>query len=74
MFDLPALEGFIESCMSSEGGVAPHPGDAPDPFHTFFGLAGLSLAQHAARGGASAKLQQMDPALVLPIGRLASSA
>ena len=28
------------------GGLADRPGDAVDVFHTFFGLAGLSLLDH----------------------------
>ncbi|CAK9081666.1 unnamed protein product [Durusdinium trenchii] len=64
MFDLEALEEFVEHCMSAEGGVAPHPHDDPDPFHTFFGLAGLSLVEHAREGRRG--LKKMEPTLVLP--------
>jgi geranylgeranyl transferase type-2 subunit beta len=38
------LDGFIRECQDpDEGGIADQPGDIPDIFHTFFGLAGLSL-------------------------------
>ena len=30
-----------------DGGIADRPGDVPDVFHTFFGLAGLSLLRKA---------------------------
>lgn len=39
-----ALESFIESCQDAEsGGIADAPGNYPDVWHTFFGIAGLSL-------------------------------
>ncbi|CAE7202927.1 Rabggtb [Symbiodinium microadriaticum] len=71
LFDLPALQSFLRQCSSSAGGVAPHPGDDPDPFHTFFGLSGWSLAAHAQdaqSGSATTWLQEMHAALVLPLG------
>merc|ERR1712232_736585 len=37
------------------GGIADRPGNMPDPFHTFFGLAGLSLLTH--------KFQDLEPLL-----------
>jgi geranylgeranyl transferase type-2 subunit beta len=38
------LEGFIRECQDpDDGGIADRPGDMPDVFHTFFGLAGLAL-------------------------------
>uniref|UniRef100_A0A1I7XW17 Peptidase M12B domain-containing protein n=1 Tax=Heterorhabditis bacteriophora TaxID=37862 RepID=A0A1I7XW17_HETBA len=39
-----AMKTFIYACQDDEaGGFADRPGDYPDPFHTLFGLAGLSL-------------------------------
>eukprot|EP00771_Trimastix_marina_P002768 gnl/Trimastix_PCT/3925.p1 GENE.gnl/Trimastix_PCT/3925~~gnl/Trimastix_PCT/3925.p1 ORF type:complete len:339 (+),score=30.61 gnl/Trimastix_PCT/3925:72-1088(+) len=39
-----ALAGFILTAQDAEdGGIADRPGDLPDAFHTFFGIAGLSL-------------------------------
>lgn len=38
------LKGFILLCQDSEdGGIAERPGNLADIFHTFFGIAGLSL-------------------------------
>jgi len=68
-FDLSDLRGFIAKCMCSAGGVAAHPGDDPDPFHTFFGLAGLSLLDHAdtSRTGAKPWLASISPVLAMPV-------
>ncbi|CAE8689940.1 unnamed protein product [Polarella glacialis] len=42
------LAEFIRACQDEEdGGIADRPGDVPDVFHTFFGLAGLSLMRRA---------------------------
>ncbi|KAL4719677.1 hypothetical protein ACJJTC_002998 [Scirpophaga incertulas] len=42
--DKKCLEQFILACQDSEtGGFSDRPGDIPDPFHTLFGIAGLSL-------------------------------
>jgi len=39
-----ALRKFIFASQDSEtGGITDRPGDLPDPFHTLFGIAGLSL-------------------------------
>lgn len=39
-----ALKNFILACQDTEtGGFADRPGDVPDPFHTVFGIAALSL-------------------------------
>ncbi|KAK6019336.1 prenyltransferase and squalene oxidase repeat-containing domain protein [Ostertagia ostertagi] len=42
--DKAAMIKFIYACQDDEtGGFADRPGDCPDPFHTLFGIAGLSL-------------------------------
>ncbi|KAJ0176982.1 hypothetical protein K1T71_006991 [Dendrolimus kikuchii] len=42
--DKKNLEQFILACQDAEtGGFSDRPGDITDPFHTLFGLAGLSL-------------------------------
>ena len=56
MFSLPTkvdwidgrkLKGFILRCQDAEdGGIAERPGNLADIFHTFFGVAGLSLLGH----------------------------
>lgn len=41
------LKKFILACQDGEtGGFSDRPGDVADPYHTLFGLAGLSLLQH----------------------------
>jgi geranylgeranyl transferase type-2 subunit beta len=49
--------------VSSMTGIADRPGDMPDIFHTFFGLAGLSLL-------GDQQLQPIDPVYALPITTL----
>lgn len=45
--DANALENFILACQDMEsGGFSDRPGDMPDPYHTLFGLAALSLLGH----------------------------
>ncbi|KAI8435597.1 hypothetical protein MSG28_003873 [Choristoneura fumiferana] len=42
--DKKSLEQFILACQDAEtGGFSDRPGDITDPFHTLFGLTGLSL-------------------------------
>lgn len=54
------LTQFICRCQDLEdGGIADRPGDMPDVFHTFFGLAGLSLL-------GDERLQGIDPMYALP--------
>merc|ERR1719228_2764605 len=41
--DKDKMVTFIHACQDSEtGGFSDRPGDIPDPFHTLFGVAGLS--------------------------------
>ncbi|KAJ4824445.1 hypothetical protein Tsubulata_039812 [Turnera subulata] len=52
---------FILSCQDTEnGGISDRPDDAVDVFHTYFGVAGLSLLEY---GG----LKAIDPAYALPV-------
>ena len=41
--DQKALENFIIACQDVDGGIGDRPGNTVDVFHTFFGLAALSL-------------------------------
>ena len=42
--DQAALARFILKCQDPQkGGIADRPNDEPDVYHTFFGVAGLSL-------------------------------
>jgi len=64
------VQFIIRSVDSETGGIADRPGDRADVFHTFFGLAGLSLL--GAPG-----LVPIDPAFALPadvVSRLKLSA
>mmetsp|Transcript_41178 Transcript_41178/g.106537 ORF Transcript_41178/g.106537 Transcript_41178/m.106537 type:complete len:400 (-) Transcript_41178:103-1302(-) len=69
-FRLRELQTFVLSCMSSSGGVSNHPGDKPDPFHTFFGLAGLSLLCQAlpsiSWGEDIFPMCEMSPVVAMP--------
>ncbi|TKC43832.1 hypothetical protein EI555_007519, partial [Monodon monoceros] len=43
-FIIEKLRSFILACQDEEtGGFVDRPGDVVDPFHTLFGIAGLSL-------------------------------
>uniref|UniRef100_A0A7S1XAH0 Geranylgeranyl transferase type-2 subunit beta n=1 Tax=Compsopogon caeruleus TaxID=31354 RepID=A0A7S1XAH0_9RHOD len=64
--DGKALSDFILRCQDSEeGGVADRPGDVADVFHTYFGVAGLSLLQHP-------DVTPIDPMFALPVTTLES--
>ncbi|KAL8790731.1 MAG: hypothetical protein Q9195_006209 [Heterodermia aff. obscurata] len=54
------LGNYILQCQDVElGGLADRPGDAVDVFHTFFGVAGLSLLSHAG-------LESVNPIYGMP--------
>ncbi|XP_062150822.1 geranylgeranyl transferase type-2 subunit beta 1-like [Alnus glutinosa] len=55
------LVQFIIDCQDTEnGGISDRPDDAVDVYHTYFGLAGLSLLQYPG-------LKAIDPAYALPV-------
>ncbi len=57
----PALRDFILRCQDgAKGGISDRPDDEADVFHTFFGVAGLSLMGYAG-------LEPMDPVYALPL-------
>eukprot|EP00850_Spirogloea_muscicola_P022913 SM000318S12215 [mRNA] locus=s318:104839:107258:+ [translate_table: standard] len=63
----PKLQRFILRCQDDErGGIADRPEDMVDIFHTFFGLAGLSLMGHRA-------LAAVDPVYALPVAIVEST-
>mmetsp|Transcript_53474 Transcript_53474/g.98909 ORF Transcript_53474/g.98909 Transcript_53474/m.98909 type:complete len:387 (+) Transcript_53474:103-1263(+) len=73
LIDGHALRRFVDSCAAGTGGIAPHPGDDPDVFHTFFGVAGLALLDAAAEGTVQPELARwgntppcMNPRVALP--------
>ena len=41
--DQGQLEGYVLKCQDPDGGICDRPGNTSDVFHTFFGLAALSL-------------------------------
>jgi geranylgeranyl transferase type-2 subunit beta len=58
--DSQKLVTFIQECQDPDaGGIADRPGDMADVFHTFFGLAGLSLL-------GDQNLESIDPMYALP--------
>lgn len=59
------LAAFILKCQDDEdGGIADRPNDMPDVYHTFFGIAGLSLLGHLHKEGTA--YRQIDPVYALP--------
>uniref|UniRef100_A0A915JTX4 Geranylgeranyl transferase type-2 subunit beta n=1 Tax=Romanomermis culicivorax TaxID=13658 RepID=A0A915JTX4_ROMCU len=64
--DKDRLRRFILACQDEEtGGFSDRPGDMSDPFHTIFGLAGLSLLGEDS-------LKKINPILCMPEDRLES--
>lgn len=60
--DEKALEDFILNCQDPEdGGISDRPGNTVDVFHSFFGLAALSLLN-----GKKYNLREIDPIFALP--------
>nr|KAG5689021.1 hypothetical protein BaRGS_030672 [Batillaria attramentaria] len=58
--DKEKLKAFMLACQDDEtGGFADRPGDMVDPFHTLFGLAGLSLLGDPA-------VQPVNPVYCMP--------
>ncbi|XP_022153066.1 geranylgeranyl transferase type-2 subunit beta 1-like isoform X2 [Momordica charantia] len=52
---------FILDCQDTEnGGISDRPDDAVDVYHTYFGIAGLSLLEYPG-------LKAIDPAYALPV-------
>lgn len=59
--DKQKLVKFILDCQDLEkGGISDRPDDAVDVFHTYFGVAGLSLLQYPG-------VKAIDPAYALPV-------
>ena len=57
------LASFIAKAQDpDDGGIADRPDDMPDVFHTFFGLAGLSLL-----GKFPDSHRKIDPVYALPL-------
>jgi len=59
--DKDKLIKFILAAQDEEtGGFADRPGDMVDPFHTLFGIAGLSLLGYEG-------IKKVDPVFCLPV-------
>uniref|UniRef100_A0A6V7QXQ1 Geranylgeranyl transferase type-2 subunit beta n=1 Tax=Ananas comosus var. bracteatus TaxID=296719 RepID=A0A6V7QXQ1_ANACO len=59
--DREKLAAFILNCQDREnGGISDRPDNAVDVFHTYFGVAGLSLLEYPG-------LKPIDPAYALPV-------
>ena len=59
--DQQALTRFILNAQDEHGGgISDRPDDTVDVFHTFFGIASLSLMGHEG-------LQAIDPTFALPV-------
>jgi len=59
--DQDKLANFVMASQDSEtGGISDRPGDLPDPFHTLFGVAGLSLLNCDKR------LEKVNPVFCMP--------
>jgi len=62
--DSKKLHDFICNCQDTEkGGISDRPNDMVDVFHTFFGIAGLSLLGYGKEYG----LKTIDPIYALPV-------
>lgn len=57
--DQEKLKEFIMSCQDVDGGISDRVGNMVDVYHTFFGIAGLSLMQYPG-------LAEVDPTYALP--------
>lgn len=70
--DTKKLEKFILECQDEDnGGIADRPGDVADVFHTFFGVAGLSLVGYNHPNNANV-LNKIDPCYALCKSTLAT--
>ena len=56
------MTDFICACQDPElGGISDRPGDLSDPFHTLFGVAGLSLLHSHREGDCPLDLMELKP-------------
>eukprot|EP00638_Chattonella_subsalsa_P011397 CAMPEP_0117814382 /NCGR_PEP_ID=MMETSP0948-20121206/24109_1 /TAXON_ID=44440 /ORGANISM="Chattonella subsalsa, Strain CCMP2191" /LENGTH=269 /DNA_ID=CAMNT_0005651995 /DNA_START=44 /DNA_END=854 /DNA_ORIENTATION=- len=63
-----ALVNFILQCQDlDDGGISDRPGNCADVFHTFFGVAGLSLLGYFKDKPGFEHYRQIDPVYALPV-------
>jgi geranylgeranyl transferase type-2 subunit beta len=67
--DKARLVQFILDCQDPDnGGLADRPGNVPDVFHTYFGIAGLSLLEYLPKpADAAAEGVEAPPCVHVPI-------
>lgn len=69
--DTDALASFICACQDVEdGGISDRPGNMSDVFHTFFGIAGLSLLgwfENNQKGTEYSQFKKVDAVFALPV-------
>lgn len=54
------VQSLMQGKDTENGGISDRPDDAVDVFHTYFGVAGLSLLEYPG-------LKAIDPAYALPV-------
>lgn len=71
--DAARLRAFILACQDAEiGGIADRPGNLGDPFHTLFGVAGLSLlksseqSESRTEADSAQHMKTINPVLCMP--------
>jgi geranylgeranyl transferase type-2 subunit beta len=63
--DANSLRSFILASQDDEtGGISDRPSDYPDPFHTLFGIAGVSLLRSKTKSDVS--LKDVNPVFCMP--------
>lgn len=69
LVDMDALENYIYRCQDPQkGGISDRPGNEVDIFHTFFGIASLSLINKSKHN-----LLEIDPIFAIPRKTIESS-
>lgn len=64
--DVEKLSQFILKAQDSDGGISDRPGNMSDIFHTFFGIAGLSLLGFFDTKENFSHFKKVDPTYALP--------
>ena len=63
--DAKSLRAFILASQDDEtGGISDRPSDYPDPFHTLFGVAGISLLSKETNE--DTHLKKVNPVFCMP--------
>ncbi|TFK27674.1 geranylgeranyltransferase type I [Coprinopsis marcescibilis] len=66
-FDATAMASFLATCQFKFGGISKHPGEHPDPYHTYLSIAALSINPPSLDpldpNSETWKLEPLDPLL-----------